>query len=93
MNNTIVRVHANRTASKALVTHCTMSVLVDYNASIQAAWYHTTVAPNFAVAKQYCFDDGCLFHAPQLGNNTFLIQHRVGIAYAPAEVRFEIFDG
>ena len=92
MHHTIIWIHSNRRASEALMTHRAMPVLVDYNASVQAPWYHRAIASNLAVAQQHCLDNRCLFYTPQLGYNAFFVEERIGVADAAAEVGFEVLD-
>lgn len=38
MHHTPIRPHSNRTPAKPLMTHCAVSILIDYDSSVQSAW-------------------------------------------------------
>jgi hypothetical protein len=63
MHHAIIRIHANCTPAKSLVTHGAVSVFINHNSAVQTAWHDFSIAPDFAVAQQHRLDDGCLFYA------------------------------
>jgi hypothetical protein len=93
MHHAIIWIHTNRTSAETLVTHCAVSVFVDDHSAVQTARNNSAVASDLAFAEQDCFDDGCLFYAAQFCDDAFFVEDRVGVTYATAEVRFEVFDG
>jgi hypothetical protein len=70
-----------------------VSIFVNHNATIQATRHHFAVSTNLAITKQYRLNDGRLLDASQLSHDALLVQHRVGVSYAAAEIRFELPDG
>lgn len=91
MYHAIIRIHANSRASKPLVAHGTMPILIHHDPAIEPPRLDPPITPcGLAIAQHHHGFHGCFFHAPQPRDNTFRVERRVGCADAPEEVGFEV---
>jgi len=93
MHNPPLGKNPNRTPPKPLITNRTPPLLINHHPAIQPTRQNPPIPASPPITQHQSLNNTRLLHAPQLGYNALGIEHRVGVADAPAEVGFEVADG